>query len=221
MMHGKIAYIIYSNFYTNQPIMMKIAKNAFKSMGMTAKNNIVLHNVYVLFFLLFLAVLNLVYFSQINDYISVVLFFLVGLLTSFFSKNMVVILFISIVITNIYAYGVNGVPLSNTSEGFLNIGSGMPKDKQNGSGSGSGSEHVKVSGSGSGSGVSSGATNKTNLADVLGSGFNQGSDEEIIDKILNTQQKLIAQMGVLEPTLVKAEQFLEKFQSTMGGANTK
>jgi len=186
--------------------MIKDAKNIFKSMGMTAKNNIVLHNVYILFFLLFLAVLNIVYFSQINDYISVILFFLVGMLTSFFSKNMVVVLFISIVITNIYAYVENGAYLNNTNEGFLNIGSGMKKYKHNGSGSGS-----------SGSSI---ATNKTNLADVLGSGFNEGSDEEIIDKILNTQQKLIAQMGILEPTLVKAEQFLEKFQSTMGGATT-
>jgi len=61
----------------------------------------VLYNRYVLYFILFLSLGNLYYFVQVEKYNIAALFILVGFITSFFSKNMVVIFTVSLVIANI------------------------------------------------------------------------------------------------------------------------
>ena len=65
----------------------------------------VLHNRFVLYFIFFLAISNLFIFVFANDMVSIGVFFVTGLLTSFFSKNMVVIMVISMVVTNIIRMG--------------------------------------------------------------------------------------------------------------------
>jgi hypothetical protein len=62
------------------------------------KNNI-LHNPIVLYFIFAISLLYLFYFSAVNDYSLVAIFILTGVVTSFFSKNMVVILCISLVVS--------------------------------------------------------------------------------------------------------------------------
>ena len=71
-----------------------------------------LHNRFVLYFIFFLAIANLFIFVLSNDLKSVGVFLLVGLLTSFFSKNMVVIMVVSMVVTNVIRIG------SNSRDGF-------------------------------------------------------------------------------------------------------
>ena len=68
--------------------------------------NPILQNRFVLYFLFLLALVQIVYFLNIWDLRSVVFFLIVGFLTSFFSKNMVVILLIALALTNIMKYGV-------------------------------------------------------------------------------------------------------------------
>lgn len=80
---------------------------------LSQKNNIILHNVYVLYFIFFLSLANLYYLAISNDFLSVTIFILVGFLTSFFSKNMLIILFIALTLTNILKYGT-----SIRNEGF-------------------------------------------------------------------------------------------------------
>lgn len=65
----------------------------------------VLHNVFVLYFLLFLALGNLFYLVNSHNYAFAGAFILIGFITSFFSKNMVVILCIAIVATNVLQFG--------------------------------------------------------------------------------------------------------------------
>jgi hypothetical protein len=72
-----------------------------------------LHNQYVLYFVFFVAVGNLFLFVFSNDLMSAGVFFTAGLLTSFFSKNMVVILVTAMVVSNIIRMGI-----SNKREGF-------------------------------------------------------------------------------------------------------
>ena len=75
-----------------------------------------LHNRFVLYFIFFLAIANLFIFVLSNDLKSVGVFLLVGLLTSFFSKNMVVIMVVSMVVTNVIRIG------SNSRDGFKGDG---------------------------------------------------------------------------------------------------
>ena len=65
----------------------------------------VLHNRFVLYFIFLVAIGNLFLFVFSNDIMSVGIFFTTGLLTSFFSKNMVVIMVTAMVVANIIRLG--------------------------------------------------------------------------------------------------------------------
>ena len=100
-----------------------MAKNVFssivnKSGNMSKMSNEVLHNRFILYFIFILAVGNLFHFVFSNDLMSVGVFIVAGLLTSFFSKNMVVIMVISMVVTNVIRVG-------GGTEGFESGGSIM------------------------------------------------------------------------------------------------
>jgi len=73
-------------------------------MKVSRKNNI-LHNRYILYLIFIIALSDLLLLVYNNDYYSASIFILIGFLTSFFSKNMIVILFISIAFANIIKYG--------------------------------------------------------------------------------------------------------------------
>lgn len=68
--------------------------------------NPILQNQFVLYFVFLLALVEIVYFLNIWDLRSVVFFLIVGFLASFFSKNMIVILTITLALTNIMKFGV-------------------------------------------------------------------------------------------------------------------
>ena len=69
--------------------------NLNRNMKAMLKNNIVL---YVVFFI---ALTNVFGYLMINDFDAVMLFFLVGFLTSYFSKNMIIVLLTAILSTNL------------------------------------------------------------------------------------------------------------------------
>jgi hypothetical protein len=72
----------------------------------------------VLYFVFALAIVNLLNFLSDNDMISAGVFILAGILTSFFSKNMIVIFTISMVVSNIYRFG-------KKKEGFEDMSADM------------------------------------------------------------------------------------------------
>jgi hypothetical protein len=74
----------------------------------------ILHNKYVLYFIFLIALIDFLLLAYSNDYFHILIFGLVGYLTYQFSKNMIVILFMSIAITNIFKYASQ----SNVAEGF-------------------------------------------------------------------------------------------------------
>ena len=81
---------------------------------MNVSGKTILHNRFVLYFVFLVSLVNLFMFVVQSDFMYAVIFVLVGFLTSFFSKNMIVILCIALAITNILKYGVS----IRTSEGF-------------------------------------------------------------------------------------------------------
>jgi hypothetical protein len=80
----------------------------------TTKNNIkILDSRVILYFIFIIALSDLFFLLNTNDMFSVSIFFIIGFLTSFFSKNMIVILCMAIFFTNILKYGSKA-----TLEGF-------------------------------------------------------------------------------------------------------
>jgi hypothetical protein len=64
-----------------------------------------LNNKWILYFVLFVSVIDLFNFYKIGDVTAIAIFIIVGFLTTYFSKNMLVILVISIAVTHIARYG--------------------------------------------------------------------------------------------------------------------
>jgi Tfp pilus assembly major pilin PilA len=85
-----------------------------------SNKNAILHNKYVLYLIFIIALGNLLTLVYTYDYYSASIFVLIGFLTSFFSKNMIVILFIAIAFTNIIKYGakagIEGMTSDETDE---------------------------------------------------------------------------------------------------------
>ena len=70
------------------------------------KNNLsILSNRFILYFILLVSLADLLILSVERDFISIFIFILIGYLTFFFSKNMIVILSIPLITTNIIKYG--------------------------------------------------------------------------------------------------------------------
>lgn len=65
----------------------------------------ILHNRFVLYFILFLALSDLLFLAMGREFVSIAVFILSGFVTSFFSKNMMVIMCVAMVISNILRYG--------------------------------------------------------------------------------------------------------------------
>lgn len=74
-----------------------------KKNGFLSKNWI--YNKTVLYLIFIVALTNLFIIFQQNDVFSILVFFLIGFLTTFFSKNMIVILCMCIFFTNVLKYG--------------------------------------------------------------------------------------------------------------------
>ena len=72
---------------------------------MAKKEDTILHNQYLLYVIFAMSCIHLFYFASIDDYVSITMFVLVGFLTSFFSKNMIVILCISMAVSQILKKG--------------------------------------------------------------------------------------------------------------------
>ena len=64
-----------------------------------------LNNKWILYFILFVSIVDLFNFFKIGDTTAIAIFIIVGFLTTYFSKNMLVILVISIAVTHIARYG--------------------------------------------------------------------------------------------------------------------
>jgi len=93
-------------------IVSRTLKGGAKFIGKQKMN--FLYKKYVLFFFIFVTFFNLVSHALSGNYTISVIFILVAFLTSFFSKNMIVILVIGLVTANLVNYG----PQKMQMEGF-------------------------------------------------------------------------------------------------------
>jgi hypothetical protein len=164
-------------------------KNIAKSMNI----NSILYNRFVLYIFVFMALINLMFFASTNDIRSLLTLLIVGFLTSFFSKNMIVILFISLVFTHILKYGTKiNEGMENESEPVLdNSGNSIDVEKPKND------KNIKEN-------YSSDKKNRdTPSIESLQSDFQD---------FQTLQEKILKGMKEIDPLLTKAENFIEKFE---------
>jgi hypothetical protein len=102
--------------------MVKINKFAsffsekMRKIGISSNEKSILHNSALLYFVLFISLANILYYAVEGRYFFIMVFLFIGYLTHFFSKNMIVIMCISVAFTHILSSG-----LSNNAYGRENM----------------------------------------------------------------------------------------------------
>jgi hypothetical protein len=203
--------------------MLKSAQKTFLKLNYGA----LLHNCYVMYFVLFLAVADLLVLSVGREYFFILIFLLVGYLTSFFSKNMMVILVVAIVATNVLRSG-SGIRLSEGLENaeeedkekhvenlenaeedkekhVENLENAEEEDKE---------KHVENLENEKPKTTES-FDLKAKTATSLSSSPIEGLDVlgDQTAQLISTQKKLMENMKTLEPMLTQAEKFMSQFDN--------
>jgi len=170
--------------------------NHCKSIVSNKTSNSILHNRVLLYAILLLALLDLFYLANVKDFTSVIVFILVGVLTSFFCKNMIVILFVAICITHILKYprSLEGAENMNEEE---KENMENEEDKENME-----NEEDKENMENEDEEKKENMENKKNTEEMT----------KEMKEFMEVQNKIIGGMADLEPLMQKAEGFIQKFE---------
>lgn len=158
--------------------------------------NPILHNRIVLYFIALLAIGDIVYFLGINDITSFVILILVGILTSFFSKNMIVILVVAMVIAHIVKYG----SAAYVSEGMETQDEAKTNESK---------ESMETKDSKKSDPSSEDPVKKDKKDDKI----KYADLKEDYKDFQNVQSEIVNTMKNIDPLLEKAEIFIEKFEN--------
>ena len=168
-----------------------------------------LHNTFVLYFILFISVAYLFFFMQTGNFRSVFVFLLVGFLTSFYSKNMIVVLTCALIGTRIISTMDSLHEGLETKEG--NANNNTKNVKKNGEESSEEDEAIDEAIDEELEGVS----NKE-IKELLSDKKIRQDIQADLQGMLKTQEKMIEGMSKLEPLIDKAEKFRQKYQKYEG-----
>lgn len=169
-----------------------------KFMSTTADYRDILHNRAILYIIFFIALINVFVLTTLGDWTYVTIFFLVGFLTSFFSKNMVVILFFAITITNILKYGSAAGVSRGSFEGFDQESHDKGSDKT--ATDASGNAHANA---------------KKATDDVLAEASSSISKEDLAaqKELMTLQKDLLDKIKSIEPFIDKMSSLKEKMKT--------
>lgn len=159
-----------------------------------------LHNRVLLYAFVIIALLDLFYFAQIRDNMSIAAFVLVAFITTFFSKNMIVVLCIALVVTHILKFGVRTV-----SEGFAE---GVDKEEEEGLEN----KEEETEGFDDEEDKREGLENGEEEKEGLETGE---VDKKDLEEFQVIQEKILGGMKEIDPLLTKAEGFIEKYSHLM------
>ena len=87
--------------------------------------NPLLKNQFVLYFFLFITIIDLLYLINVQDTNSLVIFATIAFVTTFFNKNMIVVLCLALVITHIVKHGSKSY-----QDGFSQLQEGFKESKK-------------------------------------------------------------------------------------------
>ena len=200
---------------------MKVNKNTFDFKDL-------LHNRVLLYVFLLISLVHLFYYVNIGDMRSAAIFILIGFLTSFFSKNMLVILIIALVVTHIMKFGLRSV-----SEGLENkededkdeekeeTKEGLDEEEKEGLEGEEEEEEDKKEGMKEGKDKGTvppkakGAVKPADGKDL------DGDKKKDYLEFQELQKEIMTNMQKLEPLITKAESFVEKYHEKYGSSNKK
>lgn len=168
-----------------------------------------LHNTFVLYFILFISVAYLFFFMQTGNFRSVFVFLLVGFLTSFYSKNMIVVLTCALIGTRIISTMDSLHEGLETKEGNADKkkNKDVKKSKKNGEESSEEDEAIDEE--------LEGVSNKE-IKELLSDKKIRQDIQADLQGMLKTQEQMIEGMSKLEPLIDKAEKFRQKYQKYEG-----
>jgi len=182
-----------------------------KSLGHNIKT--IVHNRAVLYALCFIALYNIIMYANVKDFNSVITLILVGLITSFFSKNMIIILALAIGITYILNY--NNIDVF--SEGAQNMKEGADGDVESDTTdeadtTDEDTTEKKTSVSDIANGAASEAESVTKETDSDARSRLSGEIKNDFTEFQKTAEQITKSMTEIEPLLDKAEGFIHKFE---------
>jgi uncharacterized membrane protein len=174
-----------------------------------SKKNAILHNRYVLYLIFIIALGNLLSLGYTRDYYSVSIFVLIGFITSFFSKNMIVILFIAVALSNIIKYGAKAGVEGMTDEAEVDTEPAKKSDKK----SESESESLSVE--------TTEGSNKEKFSQDKNVIYTSDEDKEMAktEKMILSQEKILKSMNKYKP-LLDTLQGITKNMAIVKGASS-
>ena len=217
--------IIYNKIMAKTKIgnMLKSAQKSFLKLNYGS----LLHNCYVMYFVLFLAVADLLVLSVAREYVFILIFVLVAYLTSFFSKNMMVILVVAIVATNVlrsgskFSEGLENAEEEEEEKPVENLENAEEEEEEKPVENLENAEEEKPED------AKPKATEsfdiKSKKATSLSSSPIEGLDVlgDQTAQLISTQKKLMENMKTLEPMLTQAEKFMSQFENIESKVNGK
>ena len=188
-----------------------------------------IHNRWVLYALCIIALVNIVMYANVKDFNSVATLLIIGFLVSFFSKNMIIILAVSIFAT----YALNYVSSSSFTEGARNMKEGVDEktddeedkkeDKKEDDTEEKKEEDEEESSSSSVDDIASGESSKAESNTAPGV---QEKKKLLYDNLQmdfqsfqKTQDAILKGMQEIDPLLTKAESFIQKFEHYSNAMN--
>ena len=178
-----------------------------------------------LYFVLFIAVVNAFGYLMMREFEAVMLFVLVGFLTTYFSNNMIIVLLAAIVVTNLFASSRLTIKFKEGMEGHKDKKEGEEEDEKEKDEEKEGLvplQPADLPPNGKKSKIDSAGTLEAaydHLDKLLESdAINKMSDET--QKLANQQDKLMKNIDRLEPMLSSAEGMIEKL-GILGKNNEK
>ena len=195
---------------------------ASKTMKQIKKVNMksLLQNRFVLYIIAFLAIIDILYLANGKDFNSVIVFVIVGFLTSFFSKNMIVVLLVAIIATHAIKYA-NGMLRKEGMEDKKDKKEGMKDKKEGMEGDEDADADVDADADADADVDASPDAIEEDLEDVkdIDTQDKAKAKQETYDKLKDDftefqglQENILGNMKEIEPLLNKAEQFIEKFE---------
>lgn len=187
-----------------------------------------LHNRWVLYALCIIALVNIVIYANVKDFNSVATLLIIGFLVSFFSKNMIIILAVSILAT----YALNFVSSSSFSEGARNMKEGVDEKndeedkKEDDTKEKEDDTKEKEDDDSSDSGIDDIVSSESNKAESNTAPGVQEKKKMLYDNLQNdfqsfqkTQDAILKGMQEIDPLLTKAESFIQKFEHYSNAIN--
>jgi len=157
-----------------------------------------------------MALLDILYFANTRDMQSIIVLLLVGFLTSFFNKNMIVIIFFALVVTHLLKYGLGPSYYEGMADGVNKVDSSASESDVPDEETPSVKKDKKVEKKAVEKKVTKKNTedlekvlNDPNIPDSLKSSYSDYHE---------VQDDIVSGIKRIEPLLQKAESFIQKYE---------